>query len=44
MEVLKNLNEEEGVTVVLVTHDPTLSEYADRVVRIRDGKVVEDVP
>ncbi|AAB89781.1 MULTISPECIES: ABC transporter ATP-binding protein [Archaeoglobus] len=43
MGILKNLNEENGVTVVLVTHDPSLSEYADRVIRIRDGKVVEDV-
>ncbi len=43
MDILKNLNEENEVTIVLVTHDPSLSEYADRVIRIRDGKVVEDV-
>jgi putative ABC transport system ATP-binding protein len=41
MDIIKRLNEE-GVTVVLVTHDPSLSEYADRIVRIRDG--VLDVP
>ena len=43
MDILKKLNEEERVTVVLVTHDPSLADYVDRVVRIRDGKVVEDV-
>ena len=42
MEILKRLNEE-GVTVILVTHDESLKEYADRVVRLRDGRIV-DVP
>ncbi|RLI79659.1 lipoprotein-releasing system ATP-binding protein LolD [Archaeoglobales archaeon] len=42
MQIIKELNEKEGVTVVLVTHDPSLSEYAERTVRIRDGVV--DVP
>lgn len=39
MQIIKELNEKEGVTVVLVTHDPSLSDYADRVIRIRDGVV-----
>lgn len=43
MEILRTLNEEKEVTVVLVTHDPSLSEYSDRVVRIRDGRVISDV-
>jgi len=38
MRIIKELNEK-GVTVVLVTHDPTLSKYADRIIRIRDGVV-----
>ncbi len=44
-EVVMNLIEEQnerGVTVVLVTHDPDIAKYAERVVRIRDGKIVED--
>ncbi|MHC1728469.1 MAG: ABC transporter permease [Syntrophobacteraceae bacterium] len=43
-EVLKTfqrLNEEEGVTIILVTHDPNVAESAKRVIRIRDG-VIED--
>ncbi len=42
-EVVMNLIAEQnkkGVTVVLVTHDPDITNYAERVVRIRDGKIV----
>jgi putative ABC transport system ATP-binding protein len=39
MKIISRLNEEKSVTVVLVTHDPALSDYTDRVVRIRDGRV-----
>lgn len=43
MEILKKLNEE-GVTVILVTHDESLKDYADRVVRLRDGRIVDVFP
>jgi putative ABC transport system ATP-binding protein len=33
---------EEGITVVLVTHEPDIAEYASRVVVMRDGRVVSD--
>ena len=42
MDIIKKLNVEEGVTVVLVTHDPSLKVYADRVVSIRDGVIYAD--
>ncbi len=42
MDIIKSLNEERGVTVVLVTHDPSLCDYADRVIRIRDGVIHAD--
>ena len=38
MEVFRKVNKEEGVTVLIVTHDMTLSRMVDRVVNIRDGK------
>ncbi|MDK2795507.1 MAG: putative transport system ATP-binding protein [Archaeoglobaceae archaeon] len=41
MDIIKKMNEEEGVTVVLVTHDFSLAEYADRIVRLRDGRIEE---
>ncbi len=40
MEILSRLREE-GVTVVLVTHDESLKRYAERVVRLRDGRIVD---
>jgi ABC-type lipoprotein export system ATPase subunit len=30
-----------GLTIVMVTHDPAVAEYADRVVQLEDGRVVE---
>lgn len=39
MELLKDLNEK-GVTIVVVTHNPEVSEYANRTIIVRDGKVM----
>ncbi|HID43893.1 MAG TPA: ABC transporter ATP-binding protein [Archaeoglobaceae archaeon] len=41
MDIIKNLNEEEGITVVLVTHNPAISKYAERTIRMIDGKIAE---
>ena len=43
LELLLNLNKQEGTTLVLVTHDAVLATYADRRIVLRDGLVVEDV-
>jgi putative ABC transport system ATP-binding protein len=40
--LLEELNHEAGSTIVLVTHDLTLAERARRLIRLRDGVVVED--
>ncbi|HXW41513.1 MAG TPA: ABC transporter permease [Xanthobacteraceae bacterium] len=42
METLHALNREQGVTIVLVTHEADIAAYADRVVTMRDGKIVAD--
>jgi putative ABC transport system ATP-binding protein len=42
--LLDALNRESGATVVIVTHDLTLAEHAQRVIRLRDGAVIEDRP
>ncbi|MCK5389766.1 MAG: ATP-binding cassette domain-containing protein [Candidatus Thorarchaeota archaeon] len=39
MEALKDINKEFGTTVINVTHNPRVAEYADRVLRIRDGLI-----
>ena len=41
MELMKELNEEICVAFIVVTHDPLVSEYADRTVNILDGKLEE---
>ena len=42
LELLLELNRQEGATLVLVTHDAALAEHADRVITLRDGLVVSD--
>ncbi len=40
--LLRQLNKTQGLTLIAVTHDPTVTKYADRILTIRDGAVVED--
>jgi len=42
LDLLISLNQREGTTLVLVTHDRTLTARADRIVTLSDGKVVAD--
>jgi putative ABC transport system ATP-binding protein len=43
MELLRRGNEELGVTVMMVTHDPVCASYGQRVIRLVDGRIVEDI-
>ncbi len=42
LEVLTSLNREQGITVLVVTHDPDVAAYADRTVTFRDGVIISD--
>jgi putative ABC transport system ATP-binding protein len=42
MEVLQRLNRDKGITVILITHEHDIAEYAEREVTFRDGRVVSD--
>lgn len=42
MDLLLRLNRERGTTVIIVTHDPTVAEQTERIIRLHDGLVVED--
>jgi macrolide transport system ATP-binding/permease protein len=43
MQTLSSLNREQGVTIIVVTHEPDVAAYADRVLTMRDGEIVTDV-
>ena len=42
LDLLVQLNREEKTTLLLVTHDRRLAEYADRIITLRDGRVLSD--
>jgi len=44
MEIFQRLNREQGITLVLVTHEHDIAEYAKRVVVFKDGKINQDYP
>jgi ABC-type lipoprotein export system ATPase subunit len=39
LEMFQKLNREEGITIILVTHDSNVANHAQRVIRIRDGLI-----
>lgn len=43
MELLRALNADQGITVLMVTHEPDMAAYARRQVRFRDGRIESDV-
>ena len=42
MELFQRLNQESGITVILITHEADIAEYGTRIIRFRDGKVIAD--
>jgi len=44
MAIFQRLNHEHGITVVFVTHDPTIARHTRRMIRIHDGLIIGDDP
>lgn len=42
MAVFEKLNREQGITIVLVTHEQDIAAYAQRLVRLQDGRIIHD--
>lgn len=42
MDIFQRLNRENGITVILITHEHEIAEYGHRIIRFRDGTVVSD--
>ena len=42
MDLFTRLNKEMGKTIILITHEPDIAEYAGRLIVFRDGKKVSD--
>ena len=44
MEIFQRLNRERRLTIVVVTHEPDIAQYAKRIIQFRDGRIHRDVP
>lgn len=42
MELLRTLNQEEGLTIIMVTHNSDNCRYADRIIQVQDGLITDD--
>ncbi|MFM7284121.1 MAG: ATP-binding cassette domain-containing protein, partial [Betaproteobacteria bacterium] len=44
MGLIQRLNREQSITVVLVTHEPDIARFGQRLIRLKDGRVIFDGP
>ena len=44
MAIFQRLNREKGISIIVVTHEPDIAQYADRIIHFKDGRIVSDEP
>jgi putative ABC transport system ATP-binding protein len=44
MEIFQRLNRDRNLTIILVTHEPDIAQYANRIIQFRDGRIRRDFP
>jgi putative ABC transport system ATP-binding protein len=44
MAIFQRLNRERGISIIVVTHEPDISQYAQRIIFFKDGRIVRDEP
>ena len=42
MALFKQLNENQGISIILVTHEDDIASYANRLIRLKDGRIIQD--
>ena len=42
MQLLQNLNKEQNITIIMVTHEDEMASYADRTIVFKDGLIISD--
>ena len=42
MAIFQRLNRESGITLMMVTHEPDIAAHATRIIRFRDGRILDD--
>jgi putative ABC transport system ATP-binding protein len=44
MAIFQRLNREQGISIIVVTHEPDIAQYAQRIITFKDGRIVSDQP
>jgi putative ABC transport system ATP-binding protein len=44
MRIFHDLNENRGITIMFITHEPDIAQHTHRIVRLQDGRIVSDMP
>ena len=44
MRIFQDLNEQRGITIIFVTHEPEIAEHTRRIIRLQDGMIISDSP
>lgn len=44
MQIIQTLNEKQGRTIILITHETATAEHAERIIRLKDGEIESDMP
>lgn len=44
MSLFQKLNKEEGITIIIVTHEPDIAQFCKRMIKMQDGKIIADTP
>lgn len=44
MDTIQSLNQEKGITIILITHETSTAEHAERIIKVKDGTVESDEP